>query len=152
MFTPFLIIPNRRGVPEILGQKLFHVGWIRRFKRRYQDRTKEGLHVEMTCASKDPNWFASVRSGKLDNVTRGTVNSNRRKSAEMFHLLFAAEPDWPPKFGIGNQSQMSQISGGEQVRIGFDKCAQDSFRKDFGAHRAMQKKIEIVLRPRGDLR
>ena len=42
---------------------------------------------------------------------------------------------------------MRQVSAREQIGIRFDERAQHSFGNDFGAHRAMKKKIHVVLRP-----
>src|SRR5262245_58911309 len=46
---------------------------------------------------------------------------------------------------------MTQIICRKQVRINLEKRAQYRFRDDFGAHRAMQKEIQIVFRPTWDL-
>src|SRR6476619_3250937 len=80
----------------------------------------------------------------LRDVTRRAINPDGRQTAEMFHLVFSTETDRPSKCRIGNQSEISEVRSRKQIRINFNEGAQNTFGHHFGAHGAVQEKIEIL--------
>ena len=80
-------------------------------------------------------------------MTRRAIDPDRGQTAEMFDLGFSAETDRPAKSRVGNQSEISEVSRRKQIGIDLDECAQDAFGNYFRAHRAVEKKIEIVRGP-----
>ena len=61
--------------------------------------------------------------------------------------VFSREADRPTKLVIGNKAEVTEVTFWKQLRIRFDKRSQYCFRNDFGAHRTVKKKLEIVLGP-----
>ena len=136
---------------EICSEKAFHVRRIGRFESRYQDGAEERFDIEMTRRAKNANRLVVGRRSNLGDVTRGAVDSDRGKPAEMFHVC-ATETNRPSKVGIWNHSEMSEVRCRKQIRIRLNKCAQHRFRHDLRAHRAVQEKIHVLLRPCRHLR
>src|ERR1041384_7597131 len=68
----------------------------------------------------------------------------------MRHSL-PAEPDRPAEGRIWNQTEMAEINLGKEIRVSPDECLQYGLWHNFGAHGAMEKKIEVFAGPFIDL-
>jgi hypothetical protein len=84
-------------------------------------------------------------------MTRRAIDADRWQSAEMLHLC-PTKTNRPAEIRIGNQAEMSEIGSRKQIRIRFDEGTQHRLGYHFSAHGAVQKKVEIILRPRRNLR
>ena len=104
----------------------------------------------MTCRAKNANRLVNRYRCDLCKVTGSAIDAERRQPAEMLDVC-PTKTDRPAKFRIRDQTKMRQIACREQVRINFHECAKDAFWNHFGAHRAVQKKVHVLRRPRWDL-
>src|SRR5215210_6051840 len=87
----------------------------------------------------------------LRHVTRRTIDPDGRESAEVFDLGLSAETDGPAESRVGNQSEISEVRCWKQIGVYFNEGPQDTLGHDLGAHRSVQKEIEVVRRPFGHL-
>src|SRR5438876_8609220 len=83
-------------------------------------------------------------------MTSGAVHANRGKPPQMRHLL-AAKPNRPTEPRIAYEAEIAKLLVRKQIGINLDERAQDPLRHHLRAHSAMQKKLQILSRPRRDL-
>src|ERR1051325_1296576 len=65
----------------------------------------------------------------------------------MLDLGLATNANRPAELWIWNQSEMSEIICRKKLRVDLTEGAQHRLWKNFRAHRAVQEKFQIVLRP-----
>src|ERR1700730_6430731 len=93
---------------------------------------KKSLDIEMTGHAQDANRLGRRRRTNLREMTRSTVDPDCRQITQMADT-FSREANWPVKFIVRNESEMTQVGGWEQIGICFNESAQHRLRHDFSS-------------------
>ena len=86
----------------------------------------------------------------FSDMTGRAIEADGRQITQVFDLS-PGKTDRPAEIRIGNQAERSQISPRKQIGIRLDERAENGFRDNFGAHGAVEEKVEIFGGPLWDL-